>query len=284
MLTVSGKTGEPGDPSAAGAVALLRQLASGKRPDDHLLTTAAGAPLDQELAYAAVRCGGRKSRPRSRDDVLLRCGTATSAGPSSPGVPTKAVADHCGTSIAMLQRYYAKFIPSDRQKYAAMAAPKLREPIEEKVVAMRPGARHEQVRERTRLLKAFEETGDDDYRRAAECLKLPLLDELKLLSAKAKQGRGLGAAGKTSRPRLFRMHRAVMAGASRLAAARQEVADYGRGDHHSDEAAIDYLRSSYRGKAEYIADLVAASNQILDGLRAFEQHCLSVANYGAPHG
>ena len=34
------------------------------------------------------------------------------------------------------------------------------------------------LRDGTRLLKAFEETGDDDYRRAAECLKLPLLDEL----------------------------------------------------------------------------------------------------------
>ena len=39
------------------------------------------------------------------------------------GVPTKAVADHCGTSILMLQRFYAKFIPGDQQRYAAMAAP-----------------------------------------------------------------------------------------------------------------------------------------------------------------
>ena len=40
-------------------------------------------------------------------------------------MPVKAVGDHCGTSIAMLQRYYAKFIPGDQQRYAAMAAPAL---------------------------------------------------------------------------------------------------------------------------------------------------------------
>jgi integrase len=39
------------------------------------------------------------------------------------GVPAKAVADHCGTSMAMLQRYYAKFIRGDMQRYAEMAAP-----------------------------------------------------------------------------------------------------------------------------------------------------------------
>jgi hypothetical protein len=41
-------------------------------------------------------------------------------------VPVKAVADHCGTSMAMIQSNYGKFIVEDRRRYAALAAPPLR--------------------------------------------------------------------------------------------------------------------------------------------------------------
>ena len=79
-------------------------------------------------------------------------------------------------------------------------------PVEGNVAASAAGGGvMNKIRERARLLQAFKETGDEDYRRAAECLRLTLLDQLKFLSAKAKKGRGLGAAGKTARPRLFRM-------------------------------------------------------------------------------
>jgi integrase len=55
-------------------------------------------------------------------------------------VPPQAVADHCGTSIAMLQRYYAKHFPGDQQRYAAMAAPALEiTPAAAKVVPLRTG-------------------------------------------------------------------------------------------------------------------------------------------------
>ena len=53
------------------------------------------------------------------------------------GVPTKAVADHCRTSVVMIERHYAKFIPSDQARYAALAAPELRISEDEaKVVAL----------------------------------------------------------------------------------------------------------------------------------------------------
>ena len=38
------------------------------------------------------------------------------------GAPPKAAAGHCGTSLAMIQRHYSKFIPEDRRRYAALAA------------------------------------------------------------------------------------------------------------------------------------------------------------------
>ena len=42
------------------------------------------------------------------------------------GVPAKAVADHRGTSPAMIARHYGKCLAEDRKRYAAVAAPPLR--------------------------------------------------------------------------------------------------------------------------------------------------------------
>jgi integrase len=57
------------------------------------------------------------------------------------GVPAKAVADHCGTSLRMIEANYAKFIPEDRARYAAVAAPPLRlQPADDKVLLLRAGA------------------------------------------------------------------------------------------------------------------------------------------------
>jgi integrase len=121
------------------ALALVRQLASGKRPDQHLLTTAAGTPWTKSRhewrVTAAVERAGLDPAT-----TLYALRHSFISGALKKGVPVKAVADQCGTSIVMIQRYYAKFIPSDLAKYARKAAPKLRTDAEEKVVALRRGA------------------------------------------------------------------------------------------------------------------------------------------------
>jgi integrase len=121
------------------ALALVRRLASGKRPDEHLLTTAAGTPWTKSRhewrVVAAVKKAGLDP-----DTTLYALRHSYVSGALKKGIPVKAVADQCGTSIVMLQRHYAKFIPSDLAKYAKKAAPKLRTDTEEKVVAIRPGA------------------------------------------------------------------------------------------------------------------------------------------------
>ena len=38
-----------------------------------------------------------------------------------PGVPTQAVAEYHGTSARMIEANYAKFVPSDRARYAALS-------------------------------------------------------------------------------------------------------------------------------------------------------------------
>jgi hypothetical protein len=40
----------------------------------------------------------------------------------------------------MIQRFYAKFIPSDLAEYAHKAAPQLRVDVDQKVVALRPAS------------------------------------------------------------------------------------------------------------------------------------------------
>jgi hypothetical protein len=55
-------------------------------------------------------------------------------------VPTQAVAEHHGTNARMIEANYAKFIPEDRARYAAMVAPELRlRSGDGKVVRLRPG-------------------------------------------------------------------------------------------------------------------------------------------------
>jgi integrase len=122
ILTVRGKTGERPIYLAPAAVTLLRQVASGKLPDDHLLTTEAGTrwtpSLHTRIFAAAVKIAGLDP-----DTVFYALRHSYISRALKAGVPTKAVADHCGTSIVMLQQFYAKFIESDQRRYAAMAAP-----------------------------------------------------------------------------------------------------------------------------------------------------------------
>jgi integrase len=140
ILTVTGKTGERPIHLPPAAVSLLRQMASGKRPQDHLLTTAAGtrwsASLHSRPFAAAVKAAGLDPAT-----VFYSLRHTWISRALVNGVPVKAVGDHCGTSIAMLQRFYAKFIPGDQQRYAAMAAPPLNIEREgaAKVVQLRAG-------------------------------------------------------------------------------------------------------------------------------------------------
>jgi integrase len=138
MLAVSGKTGPREIYLPPAAAALLRQLVSGKRADDWLLTTGAGGrwtpSLHERPFAAAVAKAGLDPATTFyslRHSYISRALVA--------GIPTKAVASHCGTSAAMVERFYAKFISSDQQRYAALAAPQLRVCTDEKVVALRPG-------------------------------------------------------------------------------------------------------------------------------------------------
>jgi hypothetical protein len=102
------------------------------------------------------------------------------------------------------------------------------------------------------LMAKFRRTGNKVFREAADALEVPLVAKL----TKRLGRRGLSATGIEDRPRLRRMARAIMAGTSMRAAARQEVAAHGRGKHTTPEAAVDRLRRQYRERRQDIEELV----------------------------
>lgn len=141
MLRVSGKTGGRDIHLQRVAVELVRRLASGKRPGDYLLTTAAGAPWTKSLHKRPVDMAVKRAGLDSGTSLYALRHSYIS-GALKAGVPIKAVADHCGTSIPMIQRYYAKFIPTDLARYAEAASPNLQLlPDAQKVVTIRKGLR-----------------------------------------------------------------------------------------------------------------------------------------------
>ena len=124
-LTLSGKTGPREIHLNESMLALCRQMANGKRPDDRLFTTAGGVAWTESLHKRpfkeAVELSGVD--PNATFYALRH---AYISNALVAGVPAKAVADHCGTSLPMIERNYAKFIPEDRKRYADIGAPKLR--------------------------------------------------------------------------------------------------------------------------------------------------------------
>lgn len=121
-LQVRGKTGRRVVHLDAGAVALLTRMAKGRRGDDPLLRTAEGGPWTASLHLRPVAAAVASARlDPATTYYALRHSYITHA--LNSGVPLKAVADHCGTSVVMISRNYAKVLTGHQARYAAMAAP-----------------------------------------------------------------------------------------------------------------------------------------------------------------
>jgi integrase len=132
-LLVDGKTGGREVHLAAATVLLLRRCASGKRPDALLLPPPDRPCWSKNLHTARLAAAVRKAGlDPATCFYSLRHSYISHALKSL--VPVKAVADHVGSSMAMLEKHYAKFIVADRRRYAEIAAPELRLEDEPKVV------------------------------------------------------------------------------------------------------------------------------------------------------
>jgi integrase len=139
VLEVRGKTGARPIHLDPTAVTLLRQMASGKRPQDYLLTTAAGGPWTKSL-HSRPFAAAVKRAGLDPDTVAYSLRHTWISSALAGGVPAKTVADHCGTSMAMLERFYAKSVQSDLQRYARQAAPAITLAQENKILPLRPAA------------------------------------------------------------------------------------------------------------------------------------------------
>ena len=134
-----GKTGVREVHLEAGALVLLRQLASGKRAEEPLFVTEGGKSWTPALHTRRVAAAVQQAGLDSATTFYALRHTYISRA-LRKGVPAKAVADHCGTSLRMIEANYAKFFPEDRARYAAIAAPELRLGSDDsKVVQLRSG-------------------------------------------------------------------------------------------------------------------------------------------------
>jgi integrase len=120
-LAVRGKTGLRIIYLDAGAAALFARLAKGRANHDPLLSTAAGGPWTASLHLRPMTAAVAAARlDPSTTFYALRHSYITHA--LNAGVPIKAVAEHCGTSVIMISRTYAKVLAGHHARYAAMAA------------------------------------------------------------------------------------------------------------------------------------------------------------------
>ncbi len=124
-LQVRGKTGSREVHLSDDALALCRRLASGKGPIDMLFTRAEGGPWTESLHKRPFSAAVAKASV-DPDATFYALRHAYISNALKAGVPAKAVADHCGTSMRMIEANYAKFMPEDKARYAALAAPALR--------------------------------------------------------------------------------------------------------------------------------------------------------------
>jgi integrase len=129
-LKVTGKTGAREVHLAPDALLLFKKLAHSKRPQGRLFLTADGRPWGESLHKrpfaVAVRQAGLDCEATF---YSLRHASITRM--LKAGVPTQAVAEHHGTSARMIETNYAKFVRSDRARYAALAASALEVEIDD---------------------------------------------------------------------------------------------------------------------------------------------------------
>ena len=85
-------------------LALMRRLASGKKPDEHLFTTAAGTPWTKSLHARRVAAASRR-RASIRRRPSTACGTATSRGRSKPACRRKRLRFSAAHRSQMIEKH-----------------------------------------------------------------------------------------------------------------------------------------------------------------------------------
>jgi integrase len=138
-LKVAGKTGGREVHLAPPTLRLLDGLAAGKRPQDRLFLTSTSGPWAEGLHKRPFAAAVDRARlDPGATFYSLRHASITRM--LKAGVPTQAVAAHHGTSARMVEANYAKFVPADRARYAALGALTVEvEPTGGNVVPLRVG-------------------------------------------------------------------------------------------------------------------------------------------------
>jgi integrase len=123
-LELDGKTGHRTIHLPPQAVSLLQRLTAARSSEEFLLTPAGGTHWTENL-HRRPFCAAAAEVGLPDGTVYYSLRHSYISGALKHLVPVKALADHCGTSITMIARHYAKFIDVDKSRYAEVAAPRL---------------------------------------------------------------------------------------------------------------------------------------------------------------
>lgn len=98
--------------------AWFRSQCEGKPPTQHIFLRQDGEPWPEQGHTKPIRLAVKSlDLPNETSAYVLRHGFISAA--LSRGVPIAAVAKHCGTSVEMIMRTYAKFVPAQFEEWFA---------------------------------------------------------------------------------------------------------------------------------------------------------------------
>jgi integrase len=117
------KTNKPRDVylTTEGA-AFFAQITAGRHPDEPILLNDDGGPWENNALDRAMRKAVELAKLPA-DTVLYSLRHTYISLALKGGMNIKALADQCGTSIAMIERHYGKFLADDRRRMLNSAVP-----------------------------------------------------------------------------------------------------------------------------------------------------------------
>src|SRR5262249_44540812 len=124
VLTVpDGKTGKREVFLTTEATKFLETLAAGRDPDD-LLVSMDGKPWTGNRLRNPMQAARKKAKlPEGTSAYTMRHSHISSA--LLNGMNIKLLADNCGTSVAMIEKFYGKFLASSRRQMIEQHGPSL---------------------------------------------------------------------------------------------------------------------------------------------------------------
>lgn len=125
LVIRAGKTGARVVTLTSDAVTFFKRICKDRAPHEILLLRADGARWGKSEQHRPFKCAAAAAElPTSASFYALRHSHISRA--IEGGMPLSLLAENCGTSLAMIQKNYAKVLAATRKEFVEATAPKLR--------------------------------------------------------------------------------------------------------------------------------------------------------------